>query len=112
MDIDTMLVDFCKRAKTDYTPEHIKSIMNGNYTIMSEDGFMVFNFVLDEAQVFFCYVVPGRPNTFHEFVKTIELLAKSKGCKKVKFVTKRDKAFARALPDYKPCAVMFEKGLI
>lgn len=106
-----MLEDFCSRAKTDYTPEHVKSVMNGNYSLVTDEGFMVFNFVLDEAQVFFCYVLPGS-NAFAEFVKTIELLAKSKGCKKVKFITKRDKAFARALPDYKPCAVMFEKELI
>lgn len=111
MTLDEMLVDFCKRAKTDYTPENVKICMENNHHILTEDGFMVFNIVQDEAHVLFCYVVPGKKDTFKNFVYFIEAFAKMNGCRKVKFATKRDKAFSRVLKDYKPYAILYEKEL-
>lgn len=112
MTLDEMIIDFCKRAETDYTPDHVKKMMESNYYITTDEGFIVFNFVQDEVHCFFCYVVPGSPNVFKEFVKTLEVLGKAKGCRKAKFITRRDKAFARVMKDYKPCAIMFEKELL
>lgn len=111
MTLDQMISDFCHRALTDYTPEVIKTMIHDNYSIITDDGFIVFNFVLMECHCFFCYVVPGRENVFRDFVTAVEILAKQHGCKKTKFITKRDKAFARYMKDYKPCAIMFEKEL-
>jgi hypothetical protein len=112
MTLDEMIIDFCKRAETDYTPEHVKEMMANNYYIANKDGFIVFNTLLDECHCFFCYVVPGAKDSFRSFVTAVEVFAKANGCKKTKFITRRYKGFARLMKDYTPCAVMFEKGLI
>jgi hypothetical protein len=85
--------------------------MESNYSIVTEDGFIVFNFVLDECHCYFCYVVPGKKDTFKDFVFAVETFARLNGCKKTKFITRRDKAFKKLMKDYKPCAVMFEREL-
>ena len=112
MTLDEMIVDFCKRSETDYTPEKVKETMKSCYSISTEKGFMVFDIVQDECHCFFCYVLPGQSGAFKDFVKAVEVFAKVNGCKKAKFITRRDKAFARVMKDYSQCAVMFEKGLI
>ena len=107
-----MLIDFCSRTGEHQTPEQIKIIMDLNYSIVTPDGFAIYNIVLNEIHCLFCYVRPGVKGLFKNLVTAIELTGKMNGCVKAKFITRRDKAFLRALPDYKPCAIMFEKGLV
>jgi len=46
---------------------------------------------------------------FLDGLKIFEAKAKEVGCTWVKFMTTRDKAFERRLPDYKPCRTEFIK---
>ena len=112
MDINEMIKDFCKRSRTEYKEDIVRKVMNDNYHIITDSGFVVFNIVYNEIHCLFLYVVPGsKPNVFRDFVKFIEEFGKSNGCTKAKFITCRDKGFSRLLRDYSPCAIMYEKEI-
>lgn len=106
-DIDDMIADFCKRSKSRYTPDHIKQAMDENYSLVTEDGFICFAITQDECYCLFCYVRPGKD--VKPFQWAMETYAKQHGCKVVKFLTRREKAFQRKFKDYTPGARMFEK---
>lgn len=107
--LDEMLSDFLRRSHSHYTPEQIKQALRDNLSIVTEDGFICFNIVQDECYILFCYVRPGKDVT--PFKMAVELYAKVHGCKYVKFLTRRERAFARKFKDYRPAERMFEKEL-
>ncbi|EAX47555.1 hypothetical protein TcarDRAFT_1290 [Thermosinus carboxydivorans Nor1] len=107
--MDEMISDFLRRSRSRYTPEHIKQSLRDNLSIVTEDGFICFNIVQDECYILFCYVRPGKDVT--PFKLAVEAYAKAHGCRWIKFLTHREKAFARKFKDYHPTARLFEKEL-
>ena len=107
--IDNLITEFLRRSRSRYSPEQIKEALRDNLSIVTEDGFICFNVVQDECYVLFAYTRPGK--SFLPFKMAMEFYARSHGCRFVKFITHREKAFERSFKDYKPTARMFEKRL-
>jgi hypothetical protein len=114
MTLDEMIIDFCKRNKNDYGPEHIKIAMKNNFSYSDEYGFIIFAINQDECQGLFAYVIPGSPpNIFHSYMELMERVARKYNCRKIQFITLRPKAFKKILKDYSPTkAVVYEKRLV
>ena len=107
--MDELIAGFLRRSRSRYTAGHIKKALQDNLSIVTEDGFIIFNIVQDECYILFCYVRPGKDVT--PFKEAVELYAKLQGCRYVKFLTNREKAFARRFKDYRPTARLFEKEM-
>jgi len=114
--MDNLIKDFVKRSRSRYTESHIKQALEENLSIVTDDGFICFAIVQDECHVLFCYVRPGAE--LKPFAWAVETYAKEHGCKVVKWLTHREKAFLRAVENpnhplygYAPTARMFEKQI-
>lgn len=107
--IDEMIADFLRRSRSRYTADQIKQALADNLSIVTDDGFICFNIVQDECYVLFAYARPGKD--FQPFLLAMEFYARRNGCKVIRFLTHREKAFQRRFKDYKPSARLFEKIL-
>jgi hypothetical protein len=107
--MDALIADFLRRSRSRYTADHVKQALSDNLSIVTEDGFICFNVVQDECYILFFYVRPGvdaKP-----FLSAVEFHAKANNCTVMRFVTQRDKAFARRFKDYHTAGTLFEKAL-
>lgn len=109
MTLMEMIEDYCRRTKCHRTPEEIAFVAYRNHVIATEDGFVVFSWVLDEFHCLFAYAAPG-----HKFVRInaiLEDLARDKGIKRIKFSTDRPKTMGRLFRGYKPIATILGKEM-
>jgi hypothetical protein len=105
-----MIRDYCRRTKAKHTPEEILFIASKNHVIASEDGFIVFAWVLDEFHCLFAYAAPGRK--FAPINDMLEETARQNGIKRIKFSTDRPKVMGRLFRGYKPMATIMSKEVI
>jgi hypothetical protein len=105
----SMIQEFCKRSRTHYTPEHVIDAIKTCRSIITDEGFYVFQIWMDELQVLFGYVKPGVNGRL--YLDIIEDIGRINHCKRVVFATAREAGFARMWPDYQPTARVFTKEL-
>ena len=104
-----MILDFCSRAESRHTPEHVIEAMKRCPVLVTDEGFFVYQIWMDEIQILFAYVKPGVDG--RQYAKIIEDIGRINHCKVIKFCTNREKGFARLYSDYTPSARLFEKEL-
>lgn len=107
MTLMEMIEDYCRRLNYTRSPEEIAFVASRNHVIASEDGFVVFSWVLDEFHCLFAYAAPG-----HKFARINTLLedfARANGIKCIKFVTDRPKVMGRLFRGYKPTSTVMKK---
>ena len=104
-----MIVGLCDKSGGEYTPEDVIWAMQRNPYLLTDEGLFIYNILKDEMWILFAYVEPGVDG--RQYADIIERIAKINHCKKMKFATHREKAFARLYKDYKPAARIFEKEL-
>jgi len=109
MELFGMIRDYCRRAKAKHTPEEIAYIAGKNHVIATEDGFVVFSWVLDEFHCLFAYAAPGR--IFAPINAMLEEYARANGIKCIKFLTDRPEIMGRLFRGYKPVATLMRKEL-
>ena len=105
-----MIRDYCRRSKAKHSPEEIAFIVSKNHVIASEDGFVVFAWVLDEFHCLFAYAAPGRK--FAPINAMLEAYAKENEIKRIKFSTDRPEVMGRLFRGYRPIATIMRKELV
>lgn len=108
--MDEIIIDFIRRSRSHYTVDQVKKTLQDNLSLITRDGFICFNIVQDECYILFCYTRPGVDVKPYQYAA--EFYAKKHGCKRIAFLTNREKAFQRKFKDYHPTARLFEKELI
>lgn len=110
MELSDMIRDYCRRSKCSRTPEEIMTVAARNHVIATEDGFVVFSWVLDEFHCLFAYAAPGR--NFAPINAMLEEHARANGIKCIKFLTDRPEVMGRLFRGYKPVATLMRKEVI
>lgn len=110
MNLEEMIRDYCRRTEAKHSPEEIACIAAHNHVIASDDGFVVFSWVLDEFHCLFAYTAPGRK--FAPINAMLEAYARENGIRRIKFSTDRPEVMGRLFRGYRPIATIMGRELV
>ena len=104
-----MIVECCRRSRSGHTPEYVAEALQTCPSLITKEGFYIYQIFRDEMQILFGYVKPGVDG--RKYLDILEDIGRINHCRKVSFATHREAGFARLYPDYRPAARIFEKEL-